>query len=528
ADTTSTYYTRLIETVGDKKIVVVLYKDGDVIFNGFLKPDGIYESFVIDFWVINVQAIDGLGLLENIKFLNEDGNPYIGNYKELELLARCLELTGQTMDFRIYHLNLFFSVDEDAPLLSNQPFYDTYVNTERYRNKDKDNTVFTVKKVLEGLLLKYGCFITQQDGCWHIVRIIDYFQAAAGQPYSLYDVDGTYINGYSALMNMELGSDINDFDPCHATGNQSKFYKAALGAYKVTYEYGFVKSIITNDNVFFNDNLGDITGWELTDPATDIHYEFHDAIQGYPSGYYTGRLEVDQAAGWNLCLSNDYTTYPSSVSETQILQVNIKTNNKQRVQRLDFRVQITLIGDSGNDYFLNSSGEWTTSSASILCFSNGMWMNQTNPALTTPIYYTKTRGITTNGLPEDGVIRIWFYKPRAVGLDYGSWVEITDVDISGADESVKGESWTSRRLDDVTAIIDTEDKIYVGDNDSDVYIGAIEDATDNSTLRWSKTISGVIDSSKQYPILNWMSRDRLTISGGNATTFKGGISGYLP
>ncbi|MCP4052879.1 MAG: hypothetical protein GY739_07410, partial [Mesoflavibacter sp.] len=255
------YYTRLIETVGDKKIVVVLYKDGDVIFNGFLKPDGIYESFVTDFWVINVQAIDGLGLLENIKFLNEDGAPYQGSMNELEILARCLELTGQTMDFRIYYLNLFFSIDEDAPLLSNQPFYDTYVNADRYIKEDNSSSVFTVKEVLESILKKYGAFICQQDGYWHIVRIIDYFRTVEDVSYSQYEVDGTYKADANIDPRTELGSDINDFNPCHAGGNQSKFYKAALGAYKAIYKYGLVKSILENRKIYFNDEVGDIDGW---------------------------------------------------------------------------------------------------------------------------------------------------------------------------------------------------------------------------------------------------------------------------
>ena len=70
--------------------------------------------------------------------------------------------------------------------------------------------------------------------------------------------------------------------------------------------------------------------------------------------------------------------------------------------------------------------------------------------------------------------------------------------------------------------------MYVGDNESDTYLGALEDVNGDNTLKWAKTIASVIDTSKQYALLNWMARDRMTISGGNATIYSGGIYGYLP
>ena len=69
--------------------------------------------------------------------------------------------------------------------------------------------------------------------------------------------------------------------------------------------------------------------------------------------------------------------------------------------------------------------------------------------------------------------------------------------------------------------------MYSGDNASDIYIGAIEDENENLTRLWAKSNINVVDPSDIRPLLEWLSRDRLTISSGNSTIFSGGIYGYL-
>ena len=535
ASVTDTYQQRLIETVGDKKLPVTLYKDGDVFWNGFIKPDGIVESFVTDYWIINVQAIDGLGLLENIKFLNSDGYAYQGAMSEIDILVRCLELTGLDMQFRLYNMNLYYSVDENAPVTTNTAIKTTYVNTDRYANDDQEGSVFTAKEVLESLLKKYGAFITQQNNQWHIVRIIDYYADLSGQPYDLYESDGTYVNSYTALNNLELGSDIDGYNPCHAGANQQRNYKAALGAYKVYYEYGLVKSILENPKIYFNDGVGDIDGWNVETSLSNFNFELKDAIPEYPSGYYECQMiPEDDLYTVTEALSYDYTNYDNDVIGSQTLSVSIKTFTYlfvpifNTVTKYWHHTRITLIGDSGTVYYLNSSGEWTLSTVLIQMFQYIYYSTGENEYKE----LTNTFNIKANGLPEDGTINVEFILPNHNGSSQFSYTVIKNVSIEGVDLDIKGESWTSQRNYEgngtATAIVETEDKIYVGDSVSDLYIGAIEDSSNNNTLYWSKTVGGVIDETKQLPLLNWLSRDRLTISGGNATIFKGGVLGYLP
>jgi len=528
ADTSSTYYTRLIETVGDKRLTVTFYRDGSVFWNGFIKPDGIVESFVHDYWIINIQAIDGLGLIENILFLDEDGDAYKGAMSELGILARCLELTGQTMDFRVYYHNLYFTVDDTgttAPTLAQQAIFDTYVNTERYVKDDKEATVFTVKEVLESLLKKYGSFITQHNNKWNIIRLVDLMTTSTTFGYSQYEVDGTYQSDAQTNFQTALGSDIDSYDPCHAGANQQKTYKAALGAYKVHYDYGLIKSVLYNPKMLFNDALGDIDGWTLQTTTADWNFEVND------DGDYIGQMLADTSSGYTSAIVYDYSSFNNDVIEADTLKINIAMQVFEDCSggiffSLGQKCRITLFGDSGTTYYLNTSGEWTLSSATIFLYKRkytGFRLNNLFKSVTT---------ISSNGLPEDGTMSFEFYFPYVSTTDYGTYAYVESVNIGAADDGVSGESWTSQRNyagnGTATAIVDVEDKVFVGDNDGDVYVGALEDSSTDNTVLWSKAISGVIDDTKQFPLLNWLSRDRLQISGGNSTIFRGGILGYLP
>ncbi|MCP4052880.1 MAG: hypothetical protein GY739_07415, partial [Mesoflavibacter sp.] len=160
----------------------------------------------------------------------------------------------------------------------------------------------------------------------------------------------------------ELGSDINDFNPCHAGGNQSKFYKAALGAYKAIYKYGLVKSILENRKIYFNDEVGDIDGWIVETSLSHFNFVLKPAIAGWLSGYYEAQMLPTTST--TKALSYDYTSYDNDVSDADTLKVVFVAELK-----LDFdavglyyqKARVTLKGDSGSDYYLNKSGEWTLS-----------------------------------------------------------------------------------------------------------------------------------------------------------------------
>jgi hypothetical protein len=533
----SSYYDFLVGTVGDKVLPVTLYRSGGVFWKGFVKPDGIVESFVDDYWYVNVQAIDGLGYLENVQFLDSAKNAFFGAKKELEILTRCLQLTGLEIDFRLYDFHLYFTTNSNPPQITNNPIIDTYVNTERYINDDKAQTVFTAKEVLESVLKKYGAYVVQVEGKWQIVRLEHYFSNETSVSYFEFDSDGISTGVQEAPARvLLLGSQINDFYPHHADGNQQKFYNVSLGAYKVIYKYGLVRSLVLNRNVYFDDGSGNITNWVITpiNFATSDKFNFlpiSSTPPGYPNGYFIGNM-------YPVRYDKDYLALKSTtlqrVNDNSSLSISIGASVTMRRggAYMEQFIKITLIGDSGVRYYLDSEGAWGESSSNKIQIYKVF-----NNSLDRPYNRPTTFEGTTLGIPEAGDLEVHFYLPKfASDFVTYNYSRITSVNITKVDDGITGESHTSKRgllnTDNrtVTSVVESAVDVFVGDNPlTDAYVGGIEDSAGENTLLWSKGfIDGGVDTSVQTRLLEWMVRDRLQISSGNSLNFSGGVYGYLP
>ena len=530
ASNDTSYYSFLVEKVGDAKLPVILYRNGNIHWSGFIKPDGVLESMVNDYWILNVQAIDGLGYLENTSFIKDNGDSYSGPMKELDILARCLNLTGQEINFRLYDFNIYFTQFENiAPVISQTPITDTYINTDRFKQTDNEASPFNAKEVLESLLKKYGAYVTQQDGVWNVVRLIDYFSKSITMQYFEFYFNGVYTgNTDSPDRVFTLGSQINNFYPHHANANQQKYYKTSLGAYKVLYKYGFVESVMLNSNLIFNNADGDIDNWRTLSPYGGPNYiEYNSIRDGFQAVFKTQKDE-----NW-LCLES---VQSQKVKAFDILTIEAETVFEVRVLgTTEHRAFIQLIGEDGINYFLNdeSPAKWSTDQTAVRFFSKTI---RYEPQTTG----TQNFKVDCQDCPVGGVLKVQFLLPSYNGdtsaTDFGN-TRINRFSIKAKQLNVEGESFTAIRSQDEpdrrkrssAAVVEKNEDIFVGDNQSDIYNGSIEDAQGKNTIYWSKKIpNGVIDIQKRFPLLNWLVRDRLQISSGNSLTFSGGVYGYLP
>ena len=425
-----------------------------------------------------------------------------------------------------------------TPETSNRPIIDTFVNTNRYVKTDNNSTVFTTKEVLQSILKKYGAYVVQENGKWNIVRLEHYFSKETQVVFIEFDSDGIATGvqeGPDRIL--LLGSQINNFYPHHASANQQKFYNVALGAYKVLYEYGLVKSIILNRNVYYDDDQGNIQDWVITDNDFQIsrYFKFGDISltpPGYPNGYFIGEMFPTGRNQDFLALKS---TSLQTVQENSSLKINISsfvTILRGAGEVVQF-VQITITGTTGNIYYLNQEGGWIPETPTrLLIFT--VTSTSLNSAENIPAEFA---GIT-EGAPESGTLEVHFYLPK-VNIELNTWVwsRLAEVNITQVDNGIRGESHTTERgFEDlnfrtVTAVVEDDGNIYVGDNPlTDAYVGGIENDIGENTLAWSKGFidSISIDTSTKILLLEWLVRDRLQISSGNALNFSGGIYGYFP
>lgn len=523
-----TTYERFISTIGDKKFPVKLKKNNtEIIFNGFLDVDGIIESFVQDRWIVKLTAIDGLGYLENTLYLDPNGNQYQGQEIELRILARCLQLTGQEMNIRLFQDTLVYRTDPGGFGLTSKAIIATQINQERFRNTDQDQTPFNVKKVLEGVLVKYGYTVWQQNNYWYVARIRDYWGEFSTISFKEYDLDGNFVSQtLSYDRNATLGSQINGFFPHHAKANQQKRYTSALGAFKVLYNYGFVASLLENSNVLFtNSNPDIIPNWDI------VGNDYYLAPSATGTTYFAKLGTTVRIPSSPISQITPQLFYPfsngSEVSADDILKVEITGNTTLRGRSIECYIQI-YVTNNINTYYLDDDGSWHDAPVKIIRIAN------INGNIIDEVIANFKTEITTAGVPIDGNISINIYDGLHRDITWFapisriSFYTITNITINGSpSQGVTGESWTGTKTSDEVAIVDTEQKVYSGDSDSDIYIGTIENSLGDNTFVWARQIPQ-IDLTEQWPLLYWLAFTRMEMSFGNQLNFKGGIYGHLP
>ena len=92
ADSGLTFYDLYSEE--ERTFSVVYTRANETLFNGWLSPEGIYESFVTDKWIISLDCTDGLGFLANLSYVEDaTGLNFVGKQSLLEIVVNCLKRT---------------------------------------------------------------------------------------------------------------------------------------------------------------------------------------------------------------------------------------------------------------------------------------------------------------------------------------------------------------------------------------------------------------------------------------------------
>ena len=125
ADSTLTFYDLYSEE--ERTFSVVYIRDNETLFNGWLSPEGIYESLVSDKWLISLDCTDGLGFLGNLSYVEDaTGLIFVGKQSLLEIVVNCLKRTKTPQNILtaidIYYDGLTQTLDPFANIYFNAIF----------------------------------------------------------------------------------------------------------------------------------------------------------------------------------------------------------------------------------------------------------------------------------------------------------------------------------------------------------------------------------------------------------------------
>lgn len=483
-------------TDDEQSFTVRFYKNNKLVFRGFLKPDDVFESFVQDAWYINLTAIDGLGILENLSFVKEKGLFFVGKMKAFDIVYYCLKRIGIPMKINTF-INTYY--EGLVPSDTLDPLQKIYLIADRYVKID-DNTIMSCEEVLKSVLDIFQAVITQIDGEWYIYKPNELYNNQYPK-FRRYNELGTYIGLNTKFTGGVLGSQIDNFYPHHCGGNQRKKIKGAISAFRLGYKYGFVQGLFSNPNFKHNGAL-DYDSW------TEINMT---NVVNDPTNLTGVRINTVQSGGNFVVMMSQ--NIPFLTGDTSEIKISYETSLK--ATNVLFRIRQGNFYLRYNRIINNGVAEWQTSSGVRVSVNRLLDTGDTNSQLFT---------LELPPMLNDGDLYIEIIQPTVGGATDLVYLKSLDIINTFQGDNKQGEFHTVQRKNKPSSIVKANNTVYNGDNDKIVYLGAIfkEDLMSN-TSKWFRR--GTFESK---PLLQIAAEEELRIQQKPMIDFYGDIKGEMP
>ena len=473
------------------------------LFFGWLSPEGLFESFVNDKWVISLDCTDGLGFLKNLSYVeNATGLPFSGKQSGLDIIVNCLKRTDLQQNIyskiNIYHENM---------LAANNVLAETYFNVNRFVKEDRGETYMNCDEVLRSILEPFGACLTQYKGGWYIYKPNELYTNSTLNMFA-YDYDGLALSPTKVEIDFSrlLGSQINNFYPHHSNANQQLTTDSAIGAYRINYKYGLVKSFFTNLNL---QNIAGVVDEWTVDDTNNLQFPTNDL------GFILDTIPyASPTPSTTLVLTSDSFNF----AENNVLQFNTSYQfftqggiTSKIITNLYFKVILT---DGVDTYYLDGSGEWVNSDTFISVQLTAQLRNLI---------------IQSNSIPIDGTVSVEIYRPirlntQGTAFDDAIITQCGFSPINSELEDIKGENHTFQINENPSTKIEKVKEVFNGDNPSDSFFGTIYEGDQTTpTEFWYRNELFL----RFIPLLQIMGEERMTMYAKPLRVFSGDVYGYI-
>lgn len=471
--------------------------DGQVVFYGILKPDGIWEDWVNDKWEISIDAMDGLSILKDLSFVTDVGGFYEGKITQFETLKQCLHRIGYDLPINVSNdLPTYVGFADTDSILHN-----VQMNADRFYQDSQKNNIMDCEEVLTSILKPYNSTIFQMNGEWWVVRSLDFKPVMTFKKY-----DGLVKS--DVIWNSEyfIGSQIDDYEIHHANANQKKSVNPSAQAFRVNYKYGDVQNALQNSNLEFNNDYTS-DGW-ITENDPEYVY-IGENNQGIGINVDEDLLVDSAYFYWDLL------TLDQSISVKLGQDINIQLNFIASLLNGNDRCDVNFYLSTPNFIFQN--GEWKPKPGTASLYSHSVNIGNGNGDIS----------VSFGSAPETGNISLRI----GIALTFSGVGTLADFNIlltsillnQGNKRTYKGEFHTAQRSTRISSVTKNDKTVSVGDSISDFYYGTIYKSDGSPTEFWNR--SGLTD---EKGLLRLMVEDTLRISPRPMLYFEGDIFGYIP
>ena len=492
----------------EKTYKVEYYRDFELIFNGWLNPEGFFENWVDTNWIITFDCVDGLGYLSDLSFVDENGFPITGKKSYIEILYLALKRTGFEQEINTSIGIEYTGMDSTKGVLTQ-----VYANTERYV-KDDGETIMSCEEVIRDILEPFGAVLTSLKGQWYIYKPNELFKSSTVtfKGYRYFENIGIIKNAVDKIVdtNINLGNDgVRSLFHCNA--NQSIRNVSSIGAYRIKYKYGLVQSLLGNSNLTSYDGIT-IDDWDILDASKLVT-----------------PLVIDSAGVRIITTAPNYVsvlrTSPIIIGESSqaIIVLNFTIPFKSGTKILPYQIFITdkpITDSSAKYYYMQSDSTWgSENDVNDLLFTDG---NTTNGIT----YNIERRTLNKpDAISGSGYLYVLIKSPITSNIDIEAFCDINSVQILPAqeDDNIIGEIHTFQRETKPSAKIQENKEVATGDNVSDIYEGTIyKRDTVTPTETWNRK-----DIVEEKYLLQIMGEETLRLNAKPSRVFTGDVYGYF-
>lgn len=231
------------------------------VFRGFVVVEDNSQPLLDPPFVLTIRAVDCLGTLQGIYFLDLNGNPFSGKQTIIGWLAQILNQTALgTLNLRTY-----FNIYNSAFSTSQNPLEQICLDAITFQtgqqtpagdtNPADFNTGFDdYFTVLQKIVQNFKCKIFQEGGYWHLVNLWEYLNPV-GMTYYEYQF-GAPVNGivpYTLVgktANQALAVSIGKVQTLRLVNEDALLYlKLATKSVELTYNYNQSLNKIINQDL---------------------------------------------------------------------------------------------------------------------------------------------------------------------------------------------------------------------------------------------------------------------------------------
>lgn len=419
-----------LQLAQDREFTVKFYIENAIKFSGFMVADGIVQAFQSAPFEVNINAADGLYLLDGIPYTHDnlDGGRCVINYVRRILFAQSNLGNPLPIQWCNTLKNDEFPLEDDvfSGSVEWSPYGDGF-----YEIKDSNYIYKDCYYILEGLLKSMQCRIVQDDGYWKILRINDvvsgeYTINEIGATQEGFEITSREVNVIRQIKGVQ--ENINNEQYSFINEDALLTVLPALKSVTTTYNQDERENILPNGDMDMVNTIFNVPFfWQLTGDTSGSYFET------IPSIYADRGNAVEVTSG------NDAGKYFEMVAplpiDTDVLYETINIGFKFSPKSgfpVDtdgfiiwdtnvFSYLVTFYDNDGELWYLNEFGFWTKDFVALIPISvdrlkiDDVAQIDFNKFQNVPLIIPKNLPIAQTNEPS---IRIGFFIPTECVIDF--------------------------------------------------------------------------------------------------------------